>query len=438
MKYNITDFGAKSEGEICTSEIQNAIDKCFLEGGGEVIIPKGSFLTGCIRLRSNVTLHLLEGAVLKGSINPEDYLGYLNDETEPISEEERTKTVETAMPKMQGSRSVQPYSRWNNAIIRAVNAENIAVIGEKNSVIDGQNCFDELGEEKYRGPHGINMWYCKNVKLFGYTLQNSGNWAHAIQNSRQIDVKNITVLGGHDGFDIRTCDDVSIENCEFHSGDDAIAGFDNINVTVRNCVLNSSCSALRFGGTNVLVENCTSVSPNRYGFRGNLSYEQKIARAETDEKCRHHCVNAFLYYCDERAMIRETPGNILIRKCKFINTSSVFMQAFGHVWARNRALDNITFEDCVFEGVSLPINISCPEHEPMTFKMKNCRIEAVDDACSVPVIEAGNFRDIIFENVELSGFEHARIVYCTEGNISVKNSTAMVIEKGEKLSRIGQ
>lgn len=437
MKYYITDFGAMPDSGICTKQIQNAIDKCFLSGGGEVVVPGGRFLTGGLRLRSNVTLHLMENAVLAGSVNPEDYLTYLDDEIEPISEEELTKTVDTAMPEAKNSRSVVPYSRWNNAVIRAINAENIAIIGEKNSFIDGQNCFDELGEEKYRGPHGINMWHCKNVKLSGYTLKDSGNWAHAIQNSKFIEVKGIKVLGGHDGFDVRTCDEVMIENCEFHSGDDAIAGFDNINVTIRNCVLNSSCSALRFGGTNVLVENCETVSPNKYGFRGNLSYEQKIARAETDEKCRHNCVNAFLYYCDYRAKIRETPGNILIRNCRFFNVDSVFMQAFGHVWARNRALDNIMFENCIFEGVSLPISLGCPENEPITFKMKNCKIAARADACDTPVAEANNFRDIIFENVELSGYDAAKIIYCTEGNISIEGSSDLTTEKTEKLIRIG-
>lgn len=437
MRCCITDFGAKPGNELCTEQIQKAIDQCFLAGGGEVVIPSGRFLTGGLRIRSHVTLHLLEGATLAGSVNPEDYLTYLDDKIEPISEDERNKTVETALPESEGSRSVKPYSRWNNAIIRAVNAKNIAIVGEKNSYIDGQNCYDELGEENYRGPHGINMWYCENIKLSGYTLKDSGNWAHAIQNSKNIEVKDVKVLGGHDGFDVRTCDDVIVENCEFYSGDDAIAGFDNINVTIRNCILNSSCSALRFGGTNVLVENCKTCSPNKYGFRGHLTPDRKKARANTDEKCRHDCVNAFLYYCDYRAKIRQTPGNILIKNCKFENVHAVFLQTFGHKWACNKALDNIMFEDCSFEGVSLPVNIGCPDNEPMTFKMKNCEISVREDASDVPVLEAQNFRDIIFDNLKLSGYNSPKIVYCTEGNIELKNSTQITVVKGEKPSRLG-
>ena len=66
MEYNIQAYGAVSGGGLCTAQIQKAIDDCFLQGGGEVIIPEGRFLTGGIRLRSNVTLHLQKNAVLLG------------------------------------------------------------------------------------------------------------------------------------------------------------------------------------------------------------------------------------------------------------------------------------------------------------------------------------------------------------------------------------
>ena len=202
--YNIKDFGAISESsELQTASIQAAIDAAFLAGGGEVVIPEGSFLTGCIRLRSNITLHLLKNATLVGSIDPDDYCGYLNDKIEPISAEEIDSVVETALPEGNG-RSARPYSRWNNAIIRAIKAKNIAIVGDEGSVIDGRNCFDPVGEESYRGPHAINMWFCENVRLEGYTIRDSANWAHAIQNSKGISARNITVLAGHDGFDVRT------------------------------------------------------------------------------------------------------------------------------------------------------------------------------------------------------------------------------------------
>lgn len=355
MIYNIVDFGAKDDERICTKQIQNAIDKCFLEGGGEVVIPSGRFVTGGLRLRSNVTLHLKENSALLGNTSPEDYFTYLEDEIEPINAEEQNPILfeyASKLPELE-KETLNPYSRVNNAVIRAINAKNIAIIGDKNSIIDGH---DELGEESYRGPRGINMWYCENIEFFGYTMKDTGNWGHALQSCRSISVKAITVLAGHDGFDMKTCDDVNIESCTFCTGDDAIAGFDNINITVRNSILNSSCSAMRLGGTNILVENCTSEAPNKYGFRGSLTMEQKKARAATDDNCRNNCLNAFLYFCDYRAKIRKTPGNILIKNCKFTNVDSVFSLSFGSRWACNKSLESITFENCIFEDVLLPMN----------------------------------------------------------------------------------
>ena len=81
MKFNIQHYGALPNGALCTSQIQSAIDDCFLNGGGEVLIPEGVYLTGGLRLRSGVTLHLLENAVLSGSTSPEDYMTYINDST---------------------------------------------------------------------------------------------------------------------------------------------------------------------------------------------------------------------------------------------------------------------------------------------------------------------------------------------------------------------
>ena len=409
MVFNILDYGAVSGGSLCTDKIQKAIDDCFLQGGGEVIVPEGRYLVGGLRLRSEVTLHLLENAVLAGSTDPEDYNDYIHDTIEPISEEERNSFAPTAKESAASGQSVRPFSRWNNAIIRAINAKNIAIIGEKGSEINGQNCFDEQGEENYRGPHAINMWYCENVTLRGYTVRDSANWAHAIQNSRNISACDVTVLAGHDGFDVRSCDDILIENCRFLTGDDCVAGFDNINVTVRNCYLESACSFLRFGGTDVVIEDCTGVSPCTYGFRGSLSAEQKRARADTTDDCRHSCRNVFLYYCDDRADVRRTPGNIVIRNSRFKNPDTMMRLPFGHRWCCNRSLSDITFENCITEGICEPLQLTAPIDEPLTFCMKNCEVTPGDGYENIPFIIGENVRKIELIGTSLGKFTDLRI-----------------------------
>ena len=82
--YNILDYGAIEADLLQTKAIQAAIDDCFLSGGGDVIIPSGIYRTGGLRIRSNVVLHLLQGAILEGSGNPDDYTAWKEDKSEPV------------------------------------------------------------------------------------------------------------------------------------------------------------------------------------------------------------------------------------------------------------------------------------------------------------------------------------------------------------------
>ena len=417
--WNVADFGAREADTLQTEAIQRAIDACFTAGGGEVRVPEGVYYTGGIRLRSRVTLHLMSGAVLKGSRNPDDYEGWRADTLDPIPP---ATAATNGLP-----RSSVPQSRWCNGLIRAYGAHDIAIIGEPHSVIDGQNCFDPTGEEKYRGPHAISMWYCTNVVLRGYTVCDSANWAHAIFNSSNIAARALKVMGGHDGFDVRTCDDVRVESCVFQTGDDGIAGFDNIGVVVRDCVLDSACSAFRFGGTDVLIENCRGTGPAPYGFRGGLPMETRRQSLNDGARTRHNLKNAFLYYCDFRAVIRRPPGNILMRNCTFTNPDRVFSLDFDgkHRWCCNRSLNSITFENCTFDGVAGPLNIHGDANEPLTLTMRNCTVTARPGAGNQAAVSARNFRAIRLENTVWKGFARPRVVAHTPGEVSVQGGTPL-------------
>ena len=73
--FNITTYGAvPSDTIVCTEAIAQAITTCNNAGGGRVIIPAGEWLTGPIHLKSNVNLHLSEGAIVRFTDNPTDYL----------------------------------------------------------------------------------------------------------------------------------------------------------------------------------------------------------------------------------------------------------------------------------------------------------------------------------------------------------------------------
>lgn len=414
-EFNIADFGAVVCDSLQTKAIQAAIDACFRSGGGRVVVPAGIYLTGGLRLRSGVMLYLQSGAILKGSTDPEDYMAFLEDPLEPLKPYENTH------------HGVYPYSRWNNGLIRVIDAENVAIVGEKGSYLDGSNCYDAEGEEKYRGPHAINIQHSRNILLEGYTVVHSANWAHAIFVTQHITARNLTVLGGHDGFDVRTCDDVLVEDCEFYSGDDCVAGFDNCDVVVRNCILNCACSSLRFGGNNVLIENCHSYTPARFGFRGSIPKDQRCHMPLTDETCRHSTHTPFKYYCDFRAQIRKTPGDILIRNCTFEGPDSAFLLEFdgNHKWCCNRSLASITFENCSITGVSKPLLIHGDANEPIDFCMKNVTITAREGFGDVAFMDATNYSRIRFEHVTVEGYTQPTMLLHTQGKIEMLDSTEL-------------
>ena len=421
--FNITDYGATVSDKEQTEAIQSTIDACFLAGGGRVVVPMGVFRTGGLRLRSGVMLYLESGAVLKGSRDPEAYFSYKNDKIEPIEEYDGEKRG-----------SVYPYSRWNNAVIRVLNAKNVAIIGEKGSYIDGSNCYDEIGEEKYRGPHAINIQDSENILLDGYNIIDSSNWAHAIFKTNNIVARNLTVYGGHDGFDVRTCDNVLIENCEFYTGDDCVAGFDNHDVVIRNCIFDCACSALRFGGNNVLIENCKSYAPSCFGFRGQLSNEKKALGLATDDTCRHSMQMVFNYYCDFRAEIRKAPGEILIRNCEFNNPNSLMRLDFdgSHIWCCNRSLSSIKFENCKVNGVSAPIYIHGDKDEPLKLELENVEITAREGFENEDFIQALNYSSISLDKVNVNGYTAPKMLLRSEGNITLTDTTKIeVVRSGE-------
>jgi polygalacturonase len=72
--YSVIDFGAKNNrNELTTFQIQNAIDRCSVNGGGVVYIPQGEYLVGTLNLRSGVEFHLESGAVLKATTDLSQY-----------------------------------------------------------------------------------------------------------------------------------------------------------------------------------------------------------------------------------------------------------------------------------------------------------------------------------------------------------------------------
>ena len=407
--FDIADFGAREGDRLQTRAIQAAIDAACAAGGGEVVVPAGVYRTGGIRLRTNVTLHLLSGATLEGSRDPEDYGLSLDDTVEPTARR-----------------------RWNNALIRAVGAHDVTIVGEPHSSIDGMNCYDAQGEEDYRGPHAIGFWCCTNVTFRGYTVRNSANWAHNLVKCRDLRVEFVRVCGGHDGLDIHCCADVSVSNCTFLTGDDGLAGFGNRRVTVRDCLLASSCNAFRFGGTDCLFERCRTEGDAPFGHRYGLSAEERRLGLNHGEALRHGG-NVFSYYCDGRWGDIPRPGNLVFRDCDFNGPGRFFICEYDPKsrWCCHRPLSSVRFEDCRIRGVKERSVVFAGAADPLVFEMKDCVVTPSDGARGEPLAEVRDCGRIVMDNVRIEGFRNPVIVAHTPVAVEVRGGTPVTVNRGK-------
>lgn len=377
MIYDVTDYGVKQYSALLqTKELQAVIELCREQGGGEIRIPEGIYYIGSLRLYSNMTLHLMENACLKGSRDYQDYtdfhvpssLGYLKD------------------PYFIDAWNLPPYYIYG--MICAYHEENIRIIGDKGSVIDGQDCFDRDGEERFRGPMGIIFSQCKNVSMSGYTFENSANWSHQIDNCQGVYADHVHILAGHDGFNLHHCKDISIENCRIATGDDCIAGYDVENLTVRNCYMNTACNIMRIGGYQLLFEHCTIEGPAQYPHLGKKTYDTH---------------RLFKYYSIRPDSIRHEGKDIIIKDSLIRGIPSLIQYVYGEesLMQNNLPLRELTFENTKIEGLSTPsVMIGNGEHCELI--LKNCEITFAGDMNEENFLEKDDFITLKTENTVFS------------------------------------
>ncbi|MEI6946958.1 glycoside hydrolase family 28 protein [Paraflavisolibacter sp. H34] len=199
---NIRDFGATGNGTTKdTAAIQQALDRCWVLGGGEVRVPAGNYLTGAIALRSNTTLRLEKDAVLTGTPDFSDY---------PI------------MQVRWEGKWIQGYT----ALIYAVDADNIGIVGPGrimgNHALGGR----PNAQNPLRHPALIEPIGCSNVRFEDFATDYRLMWSIHPTYCTNVFIKNLTIRstgGNGDGIDVDSCKHVRIDNCDIATGDDCIS-----------------------------------------------------------------------------------------------------------------------------------------------------------------------------------------------------------------------
>ncbi|MGF7140637.1 glycoside hydrolase family 28 protein [Roseimarinus sediminis] len=292
---NIMDYGADNTGKTnVKTMIDKAIDELAKEGGGTLYFPAGIYLTGPIHMKSNITLNLDAGAVLKFSDNFDDYLPMI--------------------PSRWEGTNVNNFS----PLIYAWEAENISIVGR--GQIDGQGkawwdfhhtlyakpkdyqskwqqLFHEANPDVLkpdipgmidRGfcrPPFIQFLHCNNIRIEGITITNSPFWTVNPQYCQNVTIDGVTIINpdspNTDGINPESCKNVHIANCYVSVGDDCItlkSGKDRDgrktavpceNITITNCTLLEGHGAVVIGSEmsgdvkKVTISNCVFEGTDR-------------------------------------------------------------------------------------------------------------------------------------------------------------------------------
>jgi polygalacturonase len=259
---NVRDFGAIGDGiRKDTLSIQQAIDRCNVLGGGEVLIPAGNYLTAALALKSNVLIRLEKETTILGSSVFADY---------PV-----------AQVRWEGK-----WTAGHVGLIYAFNADNIGIVGPGKIVGDPGLGGRPNAQYNLRHPALIEPIGCTNIRFEDFSTSYRLMWSIHPTYSDHISIKNLTIRstgGNGDGVDIDSCKHVRIDGCDIETGDDCISlksgrgmeGYTLMRTTedvhISNCTFADSIfacigigSETSGGVRNVLIENCKFVKAKTF------------------------------------------------------------------------------------------------------------------------------------------------------------------------------
>lgn len=292
--FNLTDFGGVGDGvTLNTKAFERAvsvISKFRNQGGAQLNVPPGFWLTSPFNLTSRMTLFLARDAVIL-AVQDEKYWPLM-----------------PALPSYGYGRE-HPGPRYSS-LIHGQNLKDVVITGH-NGTINGQG---QTWWTKHlhkllnytRGPL-VQIMYSSDIVISNITLRDSPFWTLHPYDCKNVTIKNVTILApvyhapNTDGIDPDSCEDMLIEDCYISVGDDAIAiksGWDQYgiayakpskNIIIRNLVVRSNVSAgisigseMSGGVSNVTIENILvwesrrairiKTAPGRGGYVRQITY----------------------------------------------------------------------------------------------------------------------------------------------------------------------
>lgn len=291
--FAITDYGAKP-GADAGDAIAKAIAACHQAGGGRVVVPAGTWITGAIRLLSGVNLHVAEGATLKFDSDPRRYLPMvltrfegmeLHNYSPLIYADRQEKIAVTGRGKLDGGADAGHWWPWKGnkkfSGAHSQKADRDRLVVQTAQGVEASE--RRYGEGHYLRPSFIEPTRCRDVLIEGVTVVNAPMWVLHPLLCVNVTIRGVTVRShgpNNDGCDPESCRDVLIEDCVFDTGDDCIAvksgrnddgrrvGVPCENIIIRRCVMKDGHGGVTMGSEisggvrYVFVSDCVMDSPN--------------------------------------------------------------------------------------------------------------------------------------------------------------------------------
>jgi polygalacturonase len=399
-RYVITDHGSLGDGQTVNTEaIQAAIDTCAADGGGVVVVPKGTFLSGAIFFKQGVNLEVEADGELKGTTNMADYrlvqTRWEGEERIWISALVNvfgTKGFQLTGPgTIDGSGDVwhagQGQRGRGGPAGQAEGAETapfgeavredlppLGPAGGLNATPDSPAYELKATESALYGrPRLIAIQNCEDVTVRGITIRNQASWGLFVLYSHKVLFEDLTIRAEHyipssDGIDIDSCDGVRVAWVDIDVNDDCIAiksGKDEdgrrVNRPAQNIVVEHSIFRYGHGGVsmgsemsggirNVEIRHCLMMAdnwapirfksqPSRGGVVENITYRD-IQLQDTRK--------AFEFNMAWRMVNPKPPADPLpvVRNVKIINVSGTTANVGDMAGLADSPITNVTFENC--------------------------------------------------------------------------------------------
>lgn len=408
--YAITAFGARGDGLTKNTEaFKKAIEACNKAGGGRVVVPAGRFLTGPLYLKSNVNLHLQEGAVIVFSRDTKDYplvltrwegMDCMNYSPQLYAYGE-TNIAVTGKGTLDGNADKTHWWPWKGRAQygwqkgepNQEKARDSLHVLMRQKVDPRQRIF---GDGHYLRPYMLQPYNCKNVLLSGVKMINSPMWFVAPVMCENVTVEKVRIEShgpNTDGCDPDACKNVLIKDCYFDTGDDCIAiksgrdedgrryGRPAENHIIEGCEMKDGHggivigSEIAGGARNIYARNCKMSSTNL----------DRVLRVKTSSSRGGVIENVFLKdiavgtYKESAVhfnMFYEQPGN--------------FMPTIRNVWVENL---NVT------DGGDYAVWVNAYKESPVQhLKLVNCTINGVKEAYKIDHV-----KNMTLTNVTING-----------------------------------